>query len=372
MQNRLETLLAHAGYDPDPQTGAVVPPLNLATTFERIPGEDPRYIYTRAANPNREQFESLMARFEGGGEAFAFASGMAAISAVFQLLEPGDRVVLPNNLYYGVRKVLADVFSRWKLRHDFVDTTSVAAVEEALREPTRLLWLETPSNPLGHITDLRAVSRLAHENGALVAVDGTFTTPLLQRPLELGADVVVHSATKYLSGHSDVLAGVAIVKEGSDLGALLRNVQESYGAVLDPFSAWLAMRGMRTLAVRLRAQCNNARRLAEFLSEHPRVAAVHYPGLPSHPGHDIARSQMADFGGMLSFEIAGGAEDAKRVVQRCRVFRRATSLGGTESLIEHRASIEQLSSIPESLIRVSTGIEHTDDLLDDLSQALRE
>lgn len=372
MQNRLETLLAHAGYDPDPQTGAVIPPINLATTFERVPGEDPRYVYTRATNPNREQFESLMARLEEGGDAMAFASGMAAISSVFQLFEPGDRVLLPDNLYYGVRKVLADVFSRWKLRYDYVDTTDLGAVEEALREPTRLLWLETPSNPLGHITDLRAISQLAHDKGAHVAVDGTFTTPLLQRPLELGADVVVHSVTKFLSGHSDVLAGVAVVKEGSELAGPLREIQQSYGAVLDPFSAWLAMRGMRTLAVRIRTQCLNARRIADFLSEHPQVAAVHYPGLPSHPGHDTARSQMDDFGGMLSFEMKDGAEAAKEVVRRCRVFRRATSLGGTESLIEHRASIEQLSAIPDSLIRVSTGIEHIDDLLDDLSQALRE
>ena len=371
----LETLLAHAGCQPDPQTGAVVSPLHLSTTFERAEdGSFPHgYHYARSSNPTRNQLEATLARLEGGAGCVACASGMAASMAVLQALRPGDHLILPDDVYFGVRHLVTSLFEAWGLTYTAVDFTDLDALEAALRPETRLVWAETPSNPLLKITDLAAVADRVRTSGARLIVDSTWTTPLLQRPLDLGADLVLHSVTKYLAGHADVLGGAVIAKTEDDFFERVRAVQAAAGPVMDPFSAWLSLRGMRSLAARLRVQCTSAGRLAAFLDGHPGVARVHYPGLASHPGHDVARRQMEDFGGMLSFEVAGDEADAMAVAARLQVFTRATSLGSTESLIEHRASIEAPPSpTPKTLLRVSVGLEHVDDLLEDLSQALAE
>lgn len=369
----LETHLAHAGATPDPATGAVVPPMHLATTYERAAdGSYPGgYVYSRADNPTRALFETTLAQLEGGAACAAFASGMAATTAVLQSLRAGDHVLLPEEVYYGVRHLLDAVFADWGLTYTPTDFTDPAAVAAALRPATQLLWAETPSNPQLRITDLAAVADLARQHGALLAVDATWTTPLLLRPLDLGADLVVHSVTKYLAGHSDVLGGAVVAREEEGFFDRVRTVQQSAGAVMDPFSAWLALRGLRSLGARLRVQCANARRLAAFLTHHPKVTRVHFPGLPTHPGHATAATQMADFGGMLSFETVGTAAEAMGVAAQVRVFTQATSLGGTESLIEHRASVEgPTTTAPPTLLRLSCGLEHPDDLIADLEQAL--
>ncbi len=369
----LETRLAQAGGVPDPETGALIPPIHLSTTYERgADGVYPRgFVYSRLANPTRLRFETALAALEGGAACAAFASGMAAATAVLQTLRPGDHLLLPDDVYYGVRRLVETVFAEWGLVWSVVDMTDLDAVEAALRPTTRLVWTETPSNPMLKITDLRAVAERAHAAGARLLVDGTWMTPFLQRPFEHGADLVLHSVTKYLGGHSDVLGGAVVFRTEDALSERVRALQTSAGAVMDPFSAWLALRGMRTLAARLRMQCDTARRLAAFLQTHPAVARVHHPSLPEHPGHAVARRQMDDDGAMLSIEVWGGREEALGVAARVKVFTRATSLGGVESLIEHRASIEAPPSrTSESLLRLSIGLEHPDDLLADLSQAL--
>ncbi len=369
----LETRLAQAGGVPDPETGALIPPIHLSTTYERgADGVYPRgFVYSRLANPTRLRFETALAALEGGAACAAFASGMAAATAVLQTLRPGDHLLLPDDVYYGVRRLVETVFAEWGLVWSVVDMTDLDAVEAALRPATRLVWTETPSNPMLKITDLRAVAERAHAAGARLLVDGTWMTPFLQRPFEHEADLVLHSVTKYLGGHSDVLGGAVVFRTEDAFSERVRAIQTSAGAVMDPFSAWLALRGMRTLAARLRMQCDTARRLAAFLQTHPAVARVHHPSLPEHPGHAVARRQMDDDGAMLSIEVRGGREEALGVAARVKVFTRATSLGGVESLIEHRASIEAPPSrTPESLLRLSIGLEHPDDLLADLSQAL--
>lgn len=371
----LETLLAHAGCQVDPQTGAVVSPLHLSTTFERAEdGSFPHgYHYARSSNPTRNQLEATLAELEGGAGCVACASGMAASMAVLQALRPGDHLILPDDVYFGVRHLVTSLFEAWGLTYTAVDLTNLDVLEAALRPETRLVWAETPSNPLLKITDLAAVADRVRTSEARLIVDSTWTTPLLQRPLDLGADLVLHSVTKYLAGHADVLGGAVIARDEDDFFERIRNVQAAAGPVMDPFSAWLSLRGMRSLAARLRVQCTSAGRLAAFLDDHPGVTRVHYPGLPSHPGHDVAQRQMEDFGGMLSFEVDGSEADAMAVAARLKVFTRATSLGSTESLIEHRASIEAPPSpTPKTLLRVSVGLEHVDDLLADLSQALAE
>lgn len=370
---RLETLLAQSGCDPAPPAGDLVAPLHLSTTYERaIDGSYPAgFRYTRDANPTRSRFEQAMARLEGGADAAGFASGMAATAALLQSLRPGDHVVVCDDVYYGVRRLLRDSFEPWGLETSSADFTNLDHLRAAIRPETRLVWAESPSNPLSKITDLAAVAQAAHEAGALLVVDSTWTTPVLQRPLERGADVVLHSVTKYLAGHSDVLGGVLIAGTENELWRRVRDEQRSAGAVMDPFSAWLAMRGMRSLAARMIVHCRNGRAVAEYLHSHAGVIAVHYAGLASHPHHHIAARQMDDFGGMLSFQIEGDGEAALAIVGRTRVFARATSLGGTESLIEHRSSIEeQPSPTPENLIRLSVGLEHIEDLLEDLESAL--
>ena len=366
-------MAVHAGAEPDPATGAVSSPIHLSTTFERAPdGSFPSgYAYIRDANPNRRALEHAMAQIEGGAAAIAFASGMAATMAVFQALAPGDHVVAPLDAYYGTPKLLKEHFLPWGLEASFVDMTDLRAVEAAIRPTTRLVWTETPSNPTIAVTDLRAVAALAHGAGALVACDNTWATPFLQRPLALGYDIVMHSTTKYLSGHSDVMGGVVVTREATGITERLRSLQATGGAVPSPFDCWLVLRGIRTLPYRMRGHCANAAAVASFLAPHRGVERVHYPGLPNDPGHAIAATQMDAPGGMLSFVVRGGRPAALGIAARLRVFTRATSLGGPESLIEHRASVEGTGTrAPEGLLRVSVGLEHADDLVEDLAQAL--
>jgi cystathionine gamma-synthase len=371
---RLETLAVHAAASSDPTTGAVAAPIHLSTTFERAPdGSFPSgNSYIRDNNPNRRAVEACLAQLEGGASCLAFASGMAATMAVFQSLAPGDHVVAPEVAYYGTGKLLRDHFSGWGLRSTFVDMTDLAAVKAGLGPDTRLVWIETPSNPLISVTDIAAVVRLAHEAGALVVCDNTWSTPLLQQPLALGVDLVMHSTTKYLGGHSDVMGGALIARSGLPLVERLRFLQVNGGAVPAPFDCWLLLRGIRTLSARMRVHCENAMAVAQHLAAHPSVERVHYPGLASDPGHAVARAQMRQFGGMLSFVVPGGRAAAFAVAARLKLFTRATSLGGPESLIEHRASIEGAATrAPEGLLRCSIGLEHPDDLIADLEDALR-
>jgi cystathionine gamma-synthase len=371
---RIETLLVHAGYAPDSATGAVSPPIHLSTNFAREPdGSLPHgFLYARSENPNRSALEQALAPLEGGAVAFAFASGMAATTAVFQSLQAGDHVIAPSDAYYGTAKVLREVFARWGLSSSFVEMTDPAAVERAVTPRTRLVWIETPSNPTLAVTDIAAVSGVARAAGALAVCDNTWGTPLLQRPIELGADVVMHASTKYLAGHGDVTGGVLVLREDGELAARLRVVQTVGGAVPSPFDCWLVHRGLRTLAWRMRGHCDNAERLAAFLQGHPAVEVVHYPGLAADPGHEVAERQMRRYGGMVSVQIRGGAGAALGVVSRVSLFTRATSLGGPESLIEHRASVEGPGSrTPPGLLRMSVGLEHPEDLVEDLDQALK-
>lgn len=371
---KVETLAVHAGAEVDPATGAVISPIHLSTTFERAPdGSYPHgHIYTRTSNPNRDALERALAVLEGGEAAACFASGSAAASAIFRALRPGDHVVAPDDLYHGVRKLLKEVFVPWGLSVSFVDTSDSETVAAAWQENTRLLWLETPSNPLLKISDIAALAELAHSRGALLACDATWTPPTVQDAFAFGADLVLHSTTKYLAGHSDVLGGAVIARTASGTFERVRAVQGLEGAVPSPFDCWLVLRSLRTLPYRMRAHCENAGQVAAFLAAHPQVARVHYPGLTSHPGHKLAARQMQRFGGMLSFEVAD-EDAAMAVAARVRLFARATSLGGVESLIEHRASIEgPESTTPKGLLRVSVGLEHPDDLIADLAQAIAE
>jgi cystathionine gamma-synthase len=370
---RFETVAVHASAKPDPATGAVTPALHLSTTFLRAPdGSYPSgFAYVRDGNPNRDALESALALLEGGEVGVAFASGMAATAAVLQTLRPGDHVVAPQESYYGTGKVLRELFAPWGLEVSFADLSDLRAVEASLTPRTRLLWAETPANPNLTVCDLAALARLAHQAGALAACDNTFATPFLQRPIEHGFDVVMHATTKYLSGHSDAMGGAVVVRETGETAERLRQVQVGGGAVPSPFDSWLVLRGVRTLPWRMRAHCANARAVASFLAAHGAVERVHYPGLPEDPGHAVAARQMSDFGGMLSFVVPGGRERAFAVAARLKLFTQATSLGGPESLVEHRASVEgPHTRAAEGLLRLSVGLEHPDDLVADLDQAL--
>ncbi len=371
---RFETLAVHAGHTLDPATGAVAPAIHPSTTFERDPdGTYPRgHLYSRNGNPNRDALERCLAALEGGAAAAAFASGTAATAAVFEALEPGDRVVAPQDVYHGTARLLREHLSRWGLAPAFVDMTDPAQVEAALRAGPRLVWVETPSNPMLRVTDLARVVALAREAGALVACDNTLATPALQSPLALGADLVVHSSTKYLGGHSDVMGGVVVGRTAGGLFAEVRKIQALTGAVPAPFDCWLLLRSIRSLPCRMRAHCEHALRVATFLRGRRGVRAVHYPGLPDHPAHALAARQMrGGFGGVLSMEVEGGREAAMAVAAKVRLFTRATSFGGADSYIEHRASIEPPGTrTPEGLLRLSVGLEHPDDLIEDLDQAL--
>ena len=372
---RLETIAVHAGHAPDPATGAVTPPIHLSTTFEREPDLSFRggSIYSRYANPNRQALEACLAQLEGGGAAACFASGSAATTAVFQSLGPGDHVLLPRDAYYGSIKIVRDVFGHWNLRYSAIDMSDVANVERAITKQTKVVWIETPSNPLVRVVDIAAVAKVARQAGAWVVVDNTWATPVLQRPLELGADIVMHSTTKYLGGHSDVLGGALVAREeGHALFARTRAVQASAGAVPSPFECWLTHRGIRTLPTRVRAQTENAKQVAEFLAAHKKVEVVHYPGLKSHHAYDVAKRQMSGPGAMLSLQVRGGKDAAVGMTNKLKIITRATSLGGTETLIEHRQSVEGPDTLaPENLLRISVGLEHADDIIEDLDQALR-
>lgn len=371
---KLQTASIHSGRHVDPATGAVTTPLYTSTTFERDPdGAFSRhYFYSRIDNPNRNSLEACLADLEGGVEAVAFSTGMAASLAVFQALAPGDHVLLHRDLYFGVRELVTGVFARWGLKHSFVDMRDIEELRHACRPETKLFWLETPTNPLIEVVDIRPVAECARSLQVPLACENTFATPVLQRPLELGADLVVHALTKYISGHSDALGGAVIFAKKSDLATRIKDFQRVGGAVLSPFDCWLILRGVQTLVPRMRLHCENARRVAEFLSTHPAVSLVHYPGLASDPGHAIASRQMRDFGGMVSFEVRGARDEAFAFAARLKLIVRATSLGGTHSLIEHRASIEgAFTRSPESLLRLSVGLEGADDLIADLDQALR-
>ena len=377
MRNTLspETLAAQALGDVDPVYGALVPPIHLSTTYER--GPDGAYrsgrAYTRADNPTYDHAEQLLATLEAGAGCALFASGNAAATAVFQSLLPGDHVLVARILYWGIRKWLAEFAVSWGLDVEFVDTADPAAVAAAIRPGrTRLLWLETPANPTWEITDLAAVVKIAHAADVRVAVDNTVATPVLTRPIELGADLVVHSATKYLNGHSDVLAGAVVTARRDPFWERIRSWRRNAGGVVGAFEAWLLQRGMRTLFLRVRRSSETALTLAHHFDGHPTVTTVLYPGLPSHPGHAIAARQMTGgFGGMLSIRIAGGEEQAMAVAAAVRIFKRATSLGGVESLIEARRSVEgPSSSVPADLLRLSIGLEAPEDLIADLEGAL--
>ena len=369
---KIETLAVHAGHQVDPATGAVATPINLSTTFERdVEGTYARgFMYSRNDNPNRKALEAGVAAIEGGATAAAFASGSAATSGMFQALAPGDHILAHVDAYYGTTRLLREIFLRWGLKADFVDMSDLDTVKKALRPNTKLAWMETPSNPLLKVVDLAAIAEIVHGGGALCACDNTWA-PILQRPFDLGADFIMHSTTKYFGGHCDVMGGILVAKKDSELFQKVRAIQYEGGAVPSPFDCWLVLRGMRTLPWRMRAHSQNAAKVADFLAKHPKVERVNYPGLASHPGHKIAKAQMSMFGGMLSVEVKGGRDAAMKVATRTKIFIRATSLGGVESLIEHRASIEgPETKSPEGLLRLSIGLENPEDLIEDLNQAL--
>ena len=369
---KIETLAVHAGHTVDPATGAVSLPIHLSTTFERdAEGTYSRgFMYTRNNNPNRQALEQGISALEGGAAAAAFASGMGASMSIFQALAPGDHVLAHVDAYYGTSRLLREIFQRWGLDVSFVDMSDLHAAEKALRPNTKLAWMETPSNPLLKIVDLAAVAKIVHAAGAISVCDNTWA-PTLQRPFDLGADLVLHSTTKYFGGHCDVLGGIVVSKVEDDFFQRIRSIQYEGGAVPSPFDCWLILRGMRTLPWRMRGHSENAMRVADFLSGHRKVSRVHYPGLKLHPGHEIAAKQMSMFGGMLSFEVKDGRDAAMSVAAKTKIITRATSLGGVESLIEHRASIEGAGTTsPEGLLRLSIGLENADDLIEDLDQAL--
>jgi cystathionine gamma-synthase len=369
---KIETLAVHAGHTIDPATGAVSSPIHLSTTFERdAEGTYSRgFMYTRNNNPNRQALEQGISALEAGAAAAAFASGTGASMSIFQALAPGDHVLAHVDAYYGTSRLLREIFDRWGLDVSFVDMSDLGAVEKAVGSKTKLAWMETPSNPLLKIVDLAAVAQIAHGAGAFCVCDNTWA-PTLQRPFDLGADLILHSTTKYFGGHCDVLGGIVVSKVEDEFFQRVRSIQYEGGAVPSPFDCWLILRGMRTLPWRMRAHSENGMRVADFLSRHPKVARVHYPGLKSHPGHETAAKQMSMFGGMLSFEVKDGRDAAMSVAAKTKIFTRATSLGGVESLIEHRASIEGAGTTsPEGLLRLSIGLENADDLIEDLDRAL--
>ncbi|NCD71932.1 trans-sulfuration enzyme family protein [Mucilaginibacter agri] len=368
----IETIAIHAGNHIDESSKAVIQPIVMSTTFERGPdGEYPSgFIYGRAGNPNRALLENVLAKLELGEEAAAFSSGNAAGMAVFQSLKPGTHIIAPDDMYHGLRNQLKTLFAGI-LWFDFVDQSNPEMVQQAIKPHTGLLWIETPSNPLLKLSNITGLVKIAHENNIKVVVDNTFATPICQLPLTLGADLVMHSTTKYFGGHSDITGGVLITPVKDDWWARIRQVQEMGGAIPAPIDCYMLTRSIKTLPYRMRGHVNNAQLFAEFLENHAKVGQVMYPGLPSHPQHQLAKLQMLAFGGMLSFTVKGGADEARKVVNTVKIFTQATSLGGVESLIEHRASVEGPDTkTPKNLLRVSVGLEHIDDLIEDMSAAL--
>ncbi|MFJ7177150.1 cystathionine gamma-synthase [Streptomyces massasporeus] len=378
ISQHFETLAIHAGNTADPLTGAVVPPIYQVSTYKQdgVGGLRGGYEYSRSANPTRTALEENLAALEGGHRGLAFASGLAAEDCLLRtLLTPGDHVVIPNDAYGGTFRLFAKVVARWGVEWSVADTSDPASVRAALTPKTKVVWVETPSNPLLGITDIAAVAQVARDAGARLVVDNTFATPYLQQPLSLGADVVVHSLTKYMGGHSDVVGG-ALVAADAGLGEELAFHQNAMGAVAGPFDSWLVLRGTKTLSVRMDRHSENAVQVADMLTRHARVTSVLYPGLPEHPGHEVAAKQMKSFGGMVSFRVAGGEEAAVEVCNRAKIFTLGESLGGVESLIEHPGRMTHASvagsalEVPADLVRLSVGIENAEDLLEDLQQAL--
>ncbi|RYJ24774.1 cystathionine gamma-lyase [Streptomyces sp. L-9-10] len=376
--HHFETRAIHAGNTADPLTGAVVPPIYQVSTYKQdgVGGLRGGYEYSRSANPTRTALEENLAALEGGRRGLAFASGLAAEDCLLRtLLAPGDHVVIPNDAYGGTFRLFAKVVSRWGVDFSVADTSDAAAVQAALTPRTKAIWVETPSNPLLNITDIAQLAGIARSAGVKLVVDNTFASPYLQQPLALGADVVVHSTTKYMGGHSDVVGGALIVDD-AELADELAYHQNAMGAVAGPFDAWLVLRGIKTLAVRMDRHSENATRITEMLTAHPRVSKVLYPGLPEHPGHEVAAKQMKAFGGMISFQVKDGEEAAVAVCDRAKLFTLGESLGGVESLIEHPGRMTHASAagsaleVPSDLVRLSVGIESADDLLADLQQAL--
>jgi cystathionine beta-lyase/cystathionine gamma-synthase len=372
-----ETLAVHAGVEPEPMTGAVMTPIFQTSTYAQAqPGMHKGYEYSRTDNPTRSALQSSMAVLEGGRYALAFSSGMAAIDTLLRLLNPGDHIICGDDVYGGTFRLLDKVFGRYGLLFDFVCTYDLEAVKAAVRPATRLIWLETPTNPMLRLTDIAAVAEIAHEAGAWLGVDNTFASPALQQPLKLGADFVVHSTTKYIGGHSDVVGGVTILND-TDVYEQLKFLQNAIGAVPGPMDCFLTLRGIKTLSLRMAAHCQNATRVAQFLADHPAVSEVIYPGLDSHPQYEIARRQMKGPGGMVSFLLHGGETAARHLAANTRLFTLAESLGGVESLIElpapmtHASVADSKLAVDPGLIRISVGIENADDLIMDLGQALK-
>jgi cystathionine beta-lyase/cystathionine gamma-synthase len=375
---RFSTICIHAGQEPDPTTGAIITPIFQTSTYvQEELGRHKGFEYARTQNPTRFALERNVAAIESGRAGYAFASGMAAIGAIATMLEAGDHVIVTDNTYGGTFRLFDKVLTRYQLSFSYVDTSRLELIEEAIRPETRMLFIETPTNPVMRLTDLAAAAKMAHEHGISLVVDNTFASPCVQRPIEFGADLVVHSTTKYLNGHSDSVGGIVIAVHDADR-QWLEFVQNAEGAILSPFDSWLVLRGTKTLALRMAQHNANAVALAEFLQSHPRVSKVFYPGLPDHPQHELAKRQMNGFGGMLSFDV-GTFEEARLVCNRVRLMALAESLGGVETLICHPASMTHASVPPErraeiglteSLVRISTGIEDPQDLIDDLRQAL--
>jgi cystathionine gamma-synthase len=373
-----DTLAIHAGQEPDPLTGSVTVPIYQTSTYKQdgVGGLRGGYEYSRSANPTRTALEELLAAIEGGARGLAFASGLAAEDALLRAVcRPGDHVILPGDAYGGTYRLVARVLANWGLEYTPVHLADLAAVRAAMRPNTKVIWCETPTNPLLGIADIAALAEIAHAGDALLAVDNTFATPYLQQPLALGADAVVHSTTKYLGGHSDVVGGALVTRE-AELGQELTFHQNAMGAVAGPFDAWLVLRGIKTLGVRMDRHCRNAERVVDYLLDHNAVDRVFYPGLPEHPGHDLATLQMRGFGGMVSFTMRGGEEAALKVCELVQLFTLGESLGGVESLIEHPGRMTHASAagspleVPDDLVRLSVGIENVEDLLADLAQAL--
>jgi len=367
-----ETLAIHASNLVNSATGDVTPPINLSTTFFRDEhgGYPGGHMYSRVSNPNRSALENTLAKLEYGEDAAAFSSGNTSGMALFQALKAGSHIIAPDDMYWGFKKQLLTIFADI-LEFDFVDQTDLELVKASVKPNTKLIWSETPSNPLLKVTDISAIAKIAKAADITFACDSTFASPILQNPILLGADIVMHSSTKYLGGHSDVLGGVLITAKKDELWDKIKNVQQTGGAVPSPFDCYLLTRSIKTLAYRMKGHCENGEKVADYLNQHPQVEAVFYPGLETHPQHEIAKSQMKDFGGMMSFLVKGGVEAASKVVNKVQLFAQATSLGGVESLIEHRYSIEGPDSkTPKNLLRISVGLEHADDIIADLEQAL--
>jgi len=373
MRLRPETRAVHSAAT-DPASGAIVPPIVLSTTFEyettELEHDTDQLIYTRWQNPNRASLERAMAALEGGASAHAVSSGSAAMLTVFQALNPGDHIVSSDDMYFGIRVQLNEFFAPWGLKTTFVDMSDLEAVRAALRHETKLVILESPTNPMIRLADIAAIAKIARANGARLLVDNTVATPVAQHPIQLGADIVVNSLTKYIAGHHDVLGGVIVFAEGDELEERVARLVRIGGGVLSPMNCWLAARGLQSLSYRLRAHSESAQEVACFLAEHPKIERVLYPHHPSHPQYDLALRQMEFGSGLMSILVKGGRETAIELVNRLELFTSATSFGGTHSLIEHRESIEEGTSTPENLLRVSIGLEHPADLIADLRQAL--